>query len=220
MTKIKKKKILDDDGKILDRLPSEYVIRKADNSTKIISLIVVVSFLIALCVFSYGYSIIDHELGTKEPKTFTISRSLGKGNKEGILIFLIIAYVYLNYLIYFRGPAKYLGARLILMFVAFGLLISLLWLTPWYDSTLHYGLATVIFVSILIFIIMTYYLIYKNYQVDKTLFYFLIILNIIFTIALGVLAILHDRLDVDIFAGFEIGFALLFGISIIFLGFY
>jgi len=218
--KLKTKKILDEKGKILDRLTEDYVIRKSDNSTKIISIISITCFLISLMVFSYGYSIIADELGTKDPKTFTISRSLGKGNKVGILIFLVIAYLYLNYLVYFRGPSRYLKLRFYLLFIAFGLLISLLWFTPWYDSTLHYSLATVIFVFILAFIILTYYLIYLNYQIDKNLFYFLIGLNIVFTIALGVLGVINHDANVDIFAGFELGFALLFGICILFLGFY
>lgn len=217
---MKKKKIYSRDGRILDRLTPEYVIKKSDNSTKINSVISVISFLIALCVFSYGYSIIAGELGTEGTKTFTVSRSLGKGNKTGILIFLGIASLYLAYLVYFRGPEKYLKMRFGLLFISFGLLISLLWFTPWYNSTLHYSLATVIFFCLLVYIILTYYLIYLNYQADKNLFYFLIILNIMFTIALGVLGIINHDANVDIFAGFELGFALLFAISIFFLGFY
>ena len=67
---------------------------------------------------------------------------------------------------------------------------------------------------------MTYYLLYKNYQKNKKLFYGLIILNIIATICLGVFAILHGSLDKDFFASFELVFAFLFGVSILVLGFY
>ena len=124
------------------------------------------------------------------------------------------------YLVRLRGPQKYLKTRYGLLIVAYGLLLSLLWLTPWYNESLHYGLATIIFLSILIYNIMTYYLLYQNYQKNKKLFYFLIGLNIAVTIGLGVFAILHSNLDKDLFASFELIFAFLFGISILVLGFY
>ena len=210
---------------LIDKEPNreidkEYKIRSVDNSTRIISAISIITFLIGLTVFSYGFSIIDGELGTTESKTFTISRSLGKGNKPGIIIFVTLAFLYLLYLVRLRGPQKYLKTRYGLLIVAYGLLLSLLWLTPWYNESLHYGLATIIFLSILIYNIMTYYLLYQNYQKNKKLFYFLIGLNIAVTIGLGVFAILHSNLDKDLFASFELIFAFLFGISILVLGFY
>ena len=210
---------------LIDKEPNreidkEYKIRSVDNSTRIISAISIITFLIGLTVFSYGFSIIDGELGTTESKTFTISRSLGKGNKPGIIIFVTLAFLYLLYLVRLRGPQKYLKTRYGLLIVAYGLLLSLLWLTPWYNESLHYGLATIIFLSILIYNVMTYYLLYQNYQKNKKLFYFLIGLNIAVTIGLGVFAILHSNLDKDLFASFELIFAFLFGISILVLGFY
>jgi len=201
-------------------LDKEYKIRQVDNSTRIISVISIITFLIGLTVFSYGFSIIDGELGTNETKTFTISRSLGKGNKPGIILFVTLAFLYLLYLVRLRGPQKYLKIRYGLLLIAYGLLLSLLWLTPWYNEALHYGLATVIFLSILVYNILTYYLLYLNYLKNKNLFYFLIGLNIAVTIGLGVFAILHSNLDKDLFASFELVFAFLFGISILVLGFY
>lgn len=223
--KISKRKKKEEPLILIDKEPNreidkEYKIRSVDNSTRIISAISIITFLIGLTVFSYGFSIIDGELGTTESKTFTISRSLGKGNKPGIIIFVTLAFLYLLYLVRLRGPQKYLKTRYGLLIVAYGLLLSLLWLTPWYNESLHYGLATIIFLSILIYNIMTYYLLYQNYQKNKKLFYFLIGLNIAVTIGLGVFAILHSNLDKDLFASFELIFAFLFGISILVLGFY
>lgn len=223
--KISKRKKKEEPLILIDKEPNreidkEYKIRSVDNSTRIISAISIITFLIGLTVFSYGFAIIDGELGTTESKTFTISRSLGKGNKPGIIIFVTLAFLYLLYLVRLRGPQKYLKTRYGLLIVAYGLLLSLLWLTPWYNESLHYGLATIIFLSILIYNIMTYYLLYQNYQKNKKLFYFLIGLNIAVTIGLGVFAILHSNLDKDLFASFELIFAFLFGISILVLGFY
>lgn len=201
-------------------IDKEYKIRQVDNSTRIISTISIIAFLIGLTVFSYGFSIIDGELGTTESKTFTISRSLGKGNKPGIIIFVTLAFLYLLYLVRLRGPQKYLKIRYGLLIVAYGLLLSLLWLTPWYNESLHYGLATIIFLSILVYNILTYYLLYQNYLKNKNLFYFLIGLNIAVTIALGIFAILHSDLDKDLFASFELVFAFFFAVSILVLGFY
>ena len=201
-------------------LEEEYKIMPVDNSTRVLSIVSVLTFLIGLTVFSYGFSIIDGELGTTESKTFTISRSLGKGNKPGIIIFITLAFIYLLSLVRLRGPEKFLYLRYGLLIVAYGLLLSLLWLTPWYNEDLHYGLASVIFLSILTYVILTYYLLYKNYQKNKYLFYGLIGLNIIATICLGVFAILHGDVDKDLFASFELVFAFLFGVSIFVLGFY
>lgn len=210
---------------IIDKEPNkelekEYKIKPVDNSTRIISIISIFTFLIGLTVFSYGFSIIDGELGTTESKTFTISRSLGKGNKPGIIIFISLAILYLVWLILLRGPEKFLKLRLFLLCISYSLLISLLWLTPWYNESLHYALASVIFTFLLIYIMLTYYLLYKNYQKNKNLFYFLIGLNVCVTIALGVFASLHGKVDTDFFASFELVFAFLFGVSILVLGFY
>jgi hypothetical protein len=192
----------------------------ATEFTKSLSVISVISFLIGLVVFAYGYSIVDGRLGTSLPKTFTVSRSLGYGNKPGVILFTTIAFGYLFYLIYERGPVKLLKWRFFLLTVSFGLLISLLWLTPWFNEKLHYALASIIFSFILLYIIMTYYLMYKKYGVNKHIFIFLIILNILATICLLVFAIGHEVIDNDIFASFELVFAFLFGVSIIMLGFY
>lgn len=225
----KKNKVKKKDNSIIDNminkepnreLEKEYKIKPVDNSTRIISVISILTFLIGLTVFSYGFSIIDGELGTTESKTFTISRSLGKGNKPGIIIFITLAILYLFWLILLRGPKKYLKLRLILVGISYVLLISLLWLTPWYNESLHYALASVIFAFLLFYIMITYYLLYKNYQKNKYLFYFLIGLNVSVTIALAVLAILHGKVDTDFFASFELVFAFLFGVSILVLGFY
>jgi len=220
-----KKKLSVSDNILVDKQPNREIdpyckIQPTDNSSRLISSLSIITFLIGLCVFSYGYAIIDGELGTTESKTFTISRSLGKGNKPGIIIFISLAMFYLFWLNMLRGPEKFIQLRLGLLFVAYSLLISLLWLTPWYNESLHYGLATIIFLSILTYVIMTYYLLYKNYQKNKKLFYGLIILNIIATICLGIFAILHGSLDKDFFASFELVFAFLFGVSILVLGFY
>lgn len=218
--KRKKKKNLLVDKEPYKKIKPICKIKKADNSSRLIASLSILTFLIGLCVFSYGYAIIDGELGTTESKTFTISRSLGKGNKPGIIIFVSLAIFYLFWLNLLRGPEKFIQLRLGLLFVAYSLLISLLWLTPWYNESLHYGLATIIFLSILTYVILTYYLLYKNYRKNKKLFYGLIILNIIATICLGIFAILHGSIDKDFFASFELVFAFLFGVSILVLGFY
>ena len=210
--------------KIIDKEPDrtidkEYKIKHVDEFTRTLSIISLISFLIGLVIFSYGFAIIDSELGTTESKTFTISRSLGKGNKPGIIIFLTIAFSYLLYLVYYRGPEKYLKLRFFFLIVSFILIISLLWFTPWYNEHLHYALASVIFSFMLLYVILTYYLLYQNYKKNKYLFYSLIGINIIATICLAVFGFITE-IDRDVFASFEIVFAFLFGVSILVLGFY
>jgi hypothetical protein len=194
--------------------------REVDNSSRAYSLIALTSLLTAFLVFSYGYSIIDDELGTEEPKTFTISSSLAHGNKPGVIIFLCLSYIYIVQLNKLREIDPYLSIRNNLLLVSFALVISLLWITPTDYEEAHYTEAGIIFLLLFIYTVMTYYYFYKHHKTDKTFFYFMIGLSILITIGLIVFAGMHSDLDADIFASFEIAFGTLFIISIFVTGFY
>lgn len=211
--------------KKLHEMKKKYVnngLSNATDTTRLISFIIMTSMVISFAIFSYFYSgVIEKKLGTSdEDKTFTISKALAYGNKPGFFIFMSISFFYLTYLLILRGPKKLFIPRIMLLFISFSFLISLLWFTTMYNENLHYSLAGVIFTFILFFNLATFYLFYKRYRSDRNLFILMSIINIGAYVSLIVFAILHGSLSSDVFAALEIVFALLFLVTVGFLGFY
>ena len=194
----------------------------ATDTSRLISFIAMVSMIISFGIFSYFYSgIVEGNLGTSEEnRTFTISRALAYGNKPGFFILTTISFLYIIYLLILRGPKKLFFPRVLLLFISFSFLISLLWLTTMYNETLHYTLASIIFTFILFFNLLTFYLFYNRYRSDRNLFILMGLINIGAYISLIVFAILRGSLTSDVFAALEIVFALLFLVTIGFLGYY
>ena len=190
-------------------------------STKLLAFIVTMSLLISFGVFAYFYSgVIEGKLGLEGGRTFTISKALAFGNKPGFIILTFLGFTYLIYLMALRGPINLFIRRVFSLCIAFSLLLSLLWFTPSFNHTLHYALASIIFSFILFFNLTTYYLFYKKYLKDRSLFILLGFLNMLAYVCLIVFAVLEGDLETDIFAAFEILFAALFLSTIILIGYY
>jgi len=208
----------------IQKLGKKMVSRKlvpSNFSTKLISSIIFTSLTLAFGVFAYFYAgVIENKLGVDGEATFTISKALAYGNKPGFVVLTFIGFIYLVYLLALRGPITFFIRRLFFISIAFSLLLSLLWFTPSYNATLHYTLASIIFTFILFFNLATYYLFYKRFTNDRSVFLLVGFLNLIAYVCLIVFAVLRGNLETDIFAGFEILFAFLFLTTILFLGFY
>lgn len=110
--------------------------------------------------------------------------------------------------------------RVFFISISFSLLLSLLWFTPSYNSTLHYSLASIIFSFILFFNLATYYLFFKRFPRDRNVFLLLGLLNMAAYVCLIIFAVLRGSLESDIFAGFEILFASLFLSTVMIIGYY
>lgn len=208
----------------IERFQKKIVSRKfihSNFSTKLLAFIITTSLLISFGVFAYFYSgVIEGKLGTEGGRTFTISKALAFGNKPGFIILTFLGFTYLIYLLALRGPINLFIRRVFFLCIAFSLLLSLLWFTPSFNSTLHYTLASIIFTLILFFNLTTYYLFYKKYLKDRSLFILLGLLNMVAYVCLIVFAVLKGDLETDIFASFEILFATLFLSTIILIGYY
>ena len=219
--KIKKKKRSKLD---MEKIEKKFVSRKlmkSNFSTKLVAFIIFINLSIAFSVFAYFYAgVIEGKLGVEGEATFTISKALAHGNKPGFIILTFLGFCYLIYLLALRGPIEMFVRRVFFLSISFSLLLSLLWFTPSYNSTLHYSLASVIFTFILFFNLVTYYLFYKRFHKDSSLFLLMGILNMIAYVCLIIFAVLRGSLESDIFAGFEILFAGLFLSTIMIIGYY
>jgi len=218
------KKIKKSNKNTLEKLEKKFVsrkLRKPDFSTKLLATISFTGLLISFSIFAYFYAgVIEKKLGTEGDATFTISKALAYGNKPGFIVLTFLASSYLLYLLALRGPVEMFIRRIFFLFISFSLLLSLLWFTPSYNKTLHYSLAGIIFTFILFFNLTTYYIFYKRTKTDKNTFLVLGLLNMLAYVCLIVFAILEGSVESDVFAAFEILFALLFLATIMVIGFY
>lgn len=208
----------------IDKLEKKLVNRKivkSNFSTKLVAFIIFTSLSLAFGVFAYFYAgVVEGKLGVEGEATFTISKALAHGNKPGFIVLTFLGFGYLLYLLCLRGPIDMFIRRVFFLFISFSLLLSLLWFTPSYNSTLHYALASIIFTFILFFNLVTYYLFYKRFDTDRNTFLMLGLSNMLAYVCLIVFAVLRGSLESDIFAGFEILFAVLFLSTIMIIGYY
>ena len=151
------------------------------SDTKGLAIFVIYCLILSVGIFGYLISLFRKELGTEGTKTFTISRSLAKGSKPGIVVFIALSLLPTIFLILIRGPVKLRTFRIFLIVLAYSLVISLPWLTVDYNKDLHYSLAGVIFSCIFIFEMITYWFLYKKYPHLKIPIIFLIVLGVYFT---------------------------------------
>ena len=208
----------------IEKLEKKFVSRKLKKSTfstKLVAFIISISLIISFGIFAYFYAgFVEGKLGIEGEATFTISKALAHGNKPGFIVLTFLGFSYLVYLLALRGPIEMFVRRIFFLSIAFSFLLSLLWFTPSYNSTLHYSLASIIFTFILFFNLTTYYLFYKRFRRDSSLFLLMGILNMLAYVCLIVFAVLRGSLESDVFAAFEILFALLFLSTIIIIGYY
>lgn len=194
---------------------------RSNFSTKLTAFIIFTSLSISFGIFAYFYAgVVEGKLGVEGEATFTISKALAHGNKPGFVVLTFLGFCYLVYLLAIRGPIEMFIRRVFFISISFSLLLSLLWFTPSYNSTLHYSLASIIFSFILFFNLATYYLFFKRFPRDRNVFLLLGLLNMAAYVCLIIFAVLRGSLESDIFAGFEILFASLFLSTVMIIGYY
>lgn len=191
----------------------KYLLSKISIKTKIISMFTVICFLVAFGIAGYEVSYKKHHINKKN---FTISQSLAFGNDTALVTLFTLGILFYIYLLFLRGPAKYLYLRFLFLMIAFIFLIIIIWVTTYKDLHLHRKFAATIFISILIYHILTL-IAFKN--ISKKLFYYLflvVILNIIVIIS-SEISLLNNKKQ--IFAVLENTNILIMFIVILLLGF-
>lgn len=178
------------------------VLNKPTISTKILSSLGVLFFLIALGLGSY---LVSHKKNEIDEDKFTISQSLAFGNKPVMVTFYTLAYILLILLVLFRGGQKsMMYIRLFLLILSYSLLITIIWITTYRNKKQHYIFAAIIFISNLLFQLITLISFYNYVNRKKTLIGAGIIQLLIVILLFVFLAkSLHSKLYSQLFASFE-----------------
>ena len=180
-----------------------------NNKTKFLSAFTIFTYLTGLVVGAYAVSITKDKISRDE---FTVSQSLAFGSRELMIICFALAYFSMILLIWNRGPLKYIALRSLLITVFFSLLITIIYVTKYYDEEMHFIMAGIMFVSNLFFILLTAHL-FKGYLrnepvIQTYLFDGLIILTIASFIMVNVYGVFETNsktfIDDEIFATNEL----------------
>ena len=207
-----------------NKMSNYYYPIEPNKKTIILSSFTILTFLIALIVGAYSVSIGKDEI---YPKNFTVSQALAFGSKPVMVVFFVLSFIGMILLTYLRGPGRFKFTRIALLTLMLSFLLSIIWITTFKNEKLHYSFAGVIFVSNLLFVLLTAYIfgeylknekIYKTYIIDITVA--VIISAFILINVYGVFEKDEETLiDDEIFASSELITIGATGVIIYFLGF-
>lgn len=187
-------------------------------TTKLLSSFGLLFFLIALGLGSYLISYNKNEI---DKNKFTISQSLAFGNKPVMVTFYTLAYILLIPLVLLRGGQKsMMYIRLFLLILSYSLLITIIWITTYRNKKQHYIFAAIIFISNLLFQLITLisfynYIYHKKILIGTGLIQLIIVILLFVFLALS----MHSKLYSQLFASFENVTVVSMGSIILALGF-
>jgi hypothetical protein len=194
--------------------------RQPDFTSKSLAIACITLFVIFLGITAYLVSALKGEI---QSDNFTISQALAYGNKPSMVILVVFTIGILSYLTYYRGH-KYLYFRLLLNLIICSFIITIIWVTTYYNKDDHYILAGFIFTSMVISIMLNSYLIYNGLKVKtknkKMILLALPVLAIIGSIGLilGKIKAIEEK-AVELFPSFENYIGVVLAMSVFTLGF-
>jgi hypothetical protein len=189
-------------------------------TSKLLSLVVVFLLLSAIGLVAYLPSALK---GDVDASVFTVSQSLAFSIKPLFVVLLTIAMSLLIYLIYYRGHA-YIVFRICLIVIMYSFIISILWVTTYYNNLDHYILAGIIFSAATCYIMLNSYVISKGLG-SKNNLQLLMLKGISILAILGVCGLIAGNLPMlnykipELFPSSENYMLFVQGLSIIALGF-
>lgn len=194
------------------------MIIQPNRRTRILSIVISFLFLSAFGLLAYLNAALEHEINSNN---FTISQSLAFSIKPAFVIVFTIACVLFAYLMYYRNHS-YLWIRLFMLLVIYAFIITIIWVTTYYNKSDHYILASFIFAFAVLFIGLNNFLLYNGLKSHSRLTdIFLITIPIL--AVLGLIGIIISKVllsDVpQVFPTFENYILLLKGISVLAFGF-
>lgn len=137
-------------------MTTNIILNPATNKTAILSIAILISFLIALVVGAYMFSLADNKI---DKDRFTISQALAYGNKPIMITFFIISLILTLYLNYLRGgPAWSLYLRYLFFTLAYAFVIVIIYVTTEKNKELHFRFAGTTFTLLLINVLVISYL--------------------------------------------------------------
>jgi hypothetical protein len=194
--------------------------RQPDIISKSLAIACITLFVIFLGITAYLVSALKGEI---QSDNFTISQALAFGNKPSMVILVVCTVSILSYLTYYRGH-KYLYFRLLLNLIICSFIITIIWITTYFNKVDHYILAGFIFTSMVISIMLNSYLIYNGLKVKtknkKMILLALPVLAILGSIGLilGKIKAIEEK-AVELFPSFENYIGAVLAMSVFTLGF-
>ena len=197
------------------------MLNPANNTTRYAAIFAILSMLI---LFGLGTYLTSYLKGEISQSLFTVSQSLAFGNQPVVILLLTTSIILLGYINIIRGPSKLLWLRQFLLLLVYGMVITLLWVTTYYSTIDHYILATIIFISIVVYINITSILYYKNIKnvniFNKVILILLSSLSIIVLIGLAISKFEYiNKKVVELFPSLENSMIFLFLVCILIQGF-
>ena len=196
------------------------MIKQPNFISKSLSISCIFVLVIFLSITAYLVSTLKGDIQTDN---FTISQAISSGNKPSMIILLVLAFSILGYLTYYRGH-NYLFLRLFMYLLLCTFIITIVWVTTYFNKEDHYILAGLIFTLFIISIILNSYLLYNGLKIKtktkKNILLAIPILSIIGLIGLGLgnISPISDKV-VELFPAFEIYTGVIMSLSIYTLGF-
>lgn len=194
--------------------------RQSNGISRVLSVssvsIVMLMFLLAAYMTSF-------EKGKIDKNIFTVSQALAFGNKPTMVLMLTTGLALLLLLNYYRG-LPYLYIRLFLVVVMYAFITSLFWVTTFYNRKDHYILASIIFISAVIYITFTSMALYK-FNKNLSPFYTILLYAIPLLSIIGIVGLLIGNIKTvndktpQVFPSFENYLLFLMGLSSLMLGF-
>lgn len=124
------------------------MITQPNRRSRVLSIIICFLFLATFGLLAYLNATLEHEINANN---FTISQALAFSIKSAFVVVFTIASVLFAYLMYYRNH-NYLWIRLFILLVIYAFIITILWVTTYYNKSDHYILASFIFAFSVVFI--------------------------------------------------------------------
>jgi hypothetical protein len=195
---------------------------KSNLLSKGLSVGFVITFILNILLSGYIVSLHKKKINND---VFTISQSLAFGNEIALVVLILIAFIILGFLVYYRKKSNIIMViTLFLLLVACVFLITIVWITIFKNEKAHYIFAAIAFLCSILIVTLTSYSLWTGNH-DKKLYEKIIILlvpiiTVLSLIGAGVGFLLPNKtIGGRIFASFEIIFILCICSSVLSLGF-
>lgn len=194
------------------------MIIQPNRRSRVLSIIICFLFLSSIGLLAYLNAILEHEINATN---FTVSQSLAFSIKPAFVVVFTIACVLFAYLMYYRNHS-YLWIRLFMLLVIYAFIITILWVTTYYNKSEHYILASFIFAFAVVIIGLNNLLLYKGLKSHSRL-KDIFLISVPILAVLGLIGILISKTVLSdipqMFSSFENYILLLKGISVLAFGF-
>lgn len=194
------------------------MIVQPNTNTKLLSVIIFFLLLAAFGLLAYLNASLEHEIDANK---FTVSQALAFSIKPAFIVVFTVTCLLFAYLLYYRGH-NYLWIRLFMLLVIYVFIVTIIWVTTYYNKTDHYILASFIFAFAVLFIALNCFLIYNGLKLHSKL-KDIVLIAIPILAVLGLVGILISLVVLgnipQVFPAFENYVLLMKGISALALGF-